>query len=161
MSRGWPVCPTDILPNLCGITQESSRGVQGVLETRPQTVPGTPGEFQVTVCGVTVCPFSRHKGNQSPKCLLNKAQMHLSRNCPFSSKTNLHLELPGTLPRHTMGRTPRGSSLRRCLEGRNTPFRRVRPPLRAPYTNRQIPLCVLCLSVFLLPNDIHDFELFL
>ena len=27
------------------------------------------GEFQVTVCGVTVCPFSRHKGNQRPKCL--------------------------------------------------------------------------------------------
>ena len=28
-----------------------------------------PGEFQVTVCGVTVCPFSEHKGNQRPKCL--------------------------------------------------------------------------------------------
>ena len=56
-----------------------------------------PGEFQVTVCGVTVCPFSRHKGNQRPKCLSNKAQMHLSRNCPFSNKTNLHLELPGKL----------------------------------------------------------------
>ena len=28
-----------------------------------------PREFQVTVCGVTVCPFSRHKGNQRPKCL--------------------------------------------------------------------------------------------
>ena len=54
-----------------------------------------PGEFQVTVCGVTVCPFSRHKGNQRPKCLLNKAQIHLSRNCPFSNKTNLHLEVPG------------------------------------------------------------------
>ena len=52
------------------------------------------GEFQVTVCGVTVCPFSRRKGNQRPKCLENKAQMHLSRNCPFSNKTNLHLELP-------------------------------------------------------------------
>ena len=49
----------------------------------------------MTVCGVTVCPFSRHKGNQRPKCLKNKAQMHLSRNCPFSNKTNLHLELPG------------------------------------------------------------------
>ena len=24
---------------------------------------------QVTVCGVTVCPFSRHKGNHGPKCL--------------------------------------------------------------------------------------------
>ena len=48
----------------------------------------------MTVCGVTVCPFSRHKGNQRPKCLLNKAQMHLSRNCPFSNKTNLHLEFP-------------------------------------------------------------------
>ena len=34
-----------------------------------------PGEFQVTVCGVTVGPFSRHKGNQRPKCLQNKAQM--------------------------------------------------------------------------------------
>ena len=31
---------------------------------------GNPtGEFQVTVCGVTVCPFSRHKGNRRPKCL--------------------------------------------------------------------------------------------
>ena len=29
----------------------------------------SPGEFQVTVCGVTVGPFSRHKGNQRPKCL--------------------------------------------------------------------------------------------
>ena len=47
----------------------------------------------MTVCGVTDCPFSRHKGNQRPKCLYNKAKMHLSRNCPFSSKTNLHLEL--------------------------------------------------------------------
>ena len=28
-----------------------------------------PREFQVTVCGVTVCPFSRHKANQRPKCL--------------------------------------------------------------------------------------------
>ena len=27
------------------------------------------GEFQVTVCDVTVCPFSRHKRNQRPKCL--------------------------------------------------------------------------------------------
>ena len=27
------------------------------------------GEFQVRVCGVTVGPFSRHKGNQRPKCL--------------------------------------------------------------------------------------------
>ena len=26
--------------------------------------------------------------------------------------------------------------LRRCLEGRNTPFRRVRPPFRAPYITR-------------------------
>ena len=50
---------------------------------------------KVTVCGVTVCPVSRHKGNQRPECLQNKAQMHLSRNCPFSDKTNLHLELPG------------------------------------------------------------------
>ena len=57
--------------------------------------PGKSREFQVTVCGVTVCPFSRHKGNQRPKCLENKAQMHLSRNCPFRNKTNLHLELPG------------------------------------------------------------------
>ena len=31
--------------------------------------PIIAGEFQVTVCGVTVCPFSRHKGNQRPKCL--------------------------------------------------------------------------------------------
>ena len=53
------------------------------------------GEFQVTVCGITVCPFSGHKGNQRPKCLQNKAQMYLSRKCPFSNKTNLHLELPG------------------------------------------------------------------
>ena len=30
---------------------------------------GITGEFQVTVCGVTVCPFSRHKGNQRPKRL--------------------------------------------------------------------------------------------
>ena len=49
------------------------------------------GEFQVTLCGVTVCPFSRHKGNQRPKCLWNKAQMHLSRKCPFSTKANLQL----------------------------------------------------------------------
>ena len=27
------------------------------------------GKFQVTVCSVTVCPFSLHKGNQRPKCL--------------------------------------------------------------------------------------------
>ena len=27
------------------------------------------GEFQATVCGVTVCPFSRQKGHQRPKCL--------------------------------------------------------------------------------------------
>ena len=27
------------------------------------------GQFQVRVCGVTVCPFSRHKGNERPKCL--------------------------------------------------------------------------------------------
>ena len=27
------------------------------------------GESQVTVCGVTVCPFSRHEGNQRPKGL--------------------------------------------------------------------------------------------
>ena len=46
----------------------------------------------MTVCGVTVCPFSRHKGIQRPKCLKNKAHVHLSRNCPFSNKTNLHLE---------------------------------------------------------------------
>ena len=31
--------------------------------------PTWTGNFQVTVCGVTVCPFSRHKGNQRPKCL--------------------------------------------------------------------------------------------
>ena len=62
----------------------------------PEVPPKKSGEFQVTVCGVTVCPFPRHKGNQRPKCLLNQAQMHLSRNCPFSNKTNLHLELPGT-----------------------------------------------------------------
>ena len=52
----------------------------------------------MTVSGATyytVCPFSRHKGKQRPKCLQNKAQMHLSRNCPFSDMTNLPLELPG------------------------------------------------------------------
>ena len=54
------------------------------------------GEFQVTVCSVTVCPFSRHQGNQRPKRLQNKAQMHLSRTCPSSEKTNLHLELLGS-----------------------------------------------------------------
>ena len=35
----------------------------------PAACPRDTGEFQVTVCGVTVCSFSRHKGNQRPKCL--------------------------------------------------------------------------------------------
>ena len=64
------------------------------------------GKFQVTVCGIAVCPFSRHRGNQRPKRLQKKAQMYLSRNCPFSDKTNLHLELPGASAAelHTMGK---------------------------------------------------------
>ena len=52
------------------------------------------GEFQVTVCGVTACPFSRHKGNPRSKCQ-KKASNASVMNCPFSNKTNLHLELPG------------------------------------------------------------------
>ena len=40
--------------------------------------------------------------------LKNKAQMHLSRDCPFSKKTNLHLELPGfggrTSPHDILGK---------------------------------------------------------
>ena len=35
----------------------------------PKTSVKKTGEFQVTVCGVTVCPFSRHNGNQRPKCI--------------------------------------------------------------------------------------------
>ena len=70
------------------------------------------GEFQVTVCGVTVCPFSRHKGDQRPKCLLNKAQLHLPRNCPFSSKTNLHLELPGRWSFRLRGKSTQKSAIK-------------------------------------------------
>ena len=49
------------------------------------------GEFQVTVCGVAVCPFSRHKGNQSPQMPLKQGSNAAIMKLPFlSNKTNLH-----------------------------------------------------------------------
>ena len=79
--------------------QHSAVAIGGALRSRAgvslRNHPPKTGEFQVTVCGVTVCPVSRHKGNQGPKWLQNKGQMHLSRNCPFRHKTNLHLEPTG------------------------------------------------------------------
>ena len=73
---GWfrarrPFCRTAVVLAKVSPTRTSAGGKQH-LAVAPE--PGrarrtTTGEFQVTVCGVTVCPFSRHKGNQRPKCL--------------------------------------------------------------------------------------------
>ena len=87
-----------MIPNVVNSVQ--SRQSSATSRGHSRGHPG--GEFQVTVCCVTVCPFSRHKGTQRPKCLENRAQVHLSRNCSFSHKANLHLELSGPGPKSSV-----------------------------------------------------------
>ena len=39
------------------------------------------GRFQVTVCGVTFCPFSGHQGGHNPECLKSKVQTTSKHSC--------------------------------------------------------------------------------
>ena len=51
------------------LTKPYSGAVFGRFGSHSGDLPVTPGSFQVTVCGVTVCPFSRHIEIRGPKCL--------------------------------------------------------------------------------------------
>ena len=63
----------------------AQRALRDILMPRPSPrhprPPESAGYFQATVCGVTVCPFSRHQGDHKPKCLENKAQTTSKHSC--------------------------------------------------------------------------------